>query len=263
MEMVRHFQEVGMFMLLQAIGLTVVVVVMFGTPALIYIYCIKKPLPGTLKYKGEFECEDPSSDAHINERRRDFARIVSSKRDLWVFTPQDKKERLLPVTVRDLNSRSGINEVYEDFKNWLKAELNQIPGGTWTSGRTLGWPVIDRCVNLIAVSPEFEFLRRQKVAPRAMQAKWVLIISASGQVRVAWYAFVADEITPGMTSGPFVLKLVSEDLNGDRKGPWCTYQYSCLPTSKKNMEDIIHEQSSRLLEAISTDNWPNFYTDFS
>ncbi len=46
-----------------------------------------------------------------------------------------------------------------------------------------------------------------------LQVKYLLLISGSGQVRVAWYAFVTDKPAPGATAGPFVVKLVTEDVS--------------------------------------------------
>lgn len=262
-EYVRNMQEFGILLTTQIINVIFVGLMVIGLPVVLWYIFIRKPWPGTLGRQGEFECEDPCDEADIASRKRDFCRIVAGKRDLWVFTPNDKEaHNKLPIEPLEDDIHEGAEQCYEDFKEWLKGELRQIPGATWESGRSLGWAVVDRVVSLVSVSPEFQFLQRFKIQPRVMQPKWLLMISKTGQVRVAWYAFVSDSVAVGKRYGPFVIKLVSEDLNADRIDSWCTFRYTCLRTSKTSMIDIIASQKARIIEAIQEDQWKQYYIDY-
>ncbi|CAE8724202.1 unnamed protein product [Polarella glacialis] len=100
---------------------------------------------------------------------------------------------------------------------------------------------------------------RHAVPPMILQAKYVLLISKTGQVRVAWFAFVTDNPQPGMTSGPFVAKLVSENLNAERDGSThCSFAYTAKASSCGDMEKIISSQLPQILKGIDEDKWELF-----
>jgi len=262
-EHARMFKELGLVVLLQIVIVVLALAVAVGLPFGAWYVFIRKPYPGTLHKMGDFECEDPADEGDIRERKKDFSRIVATRRDLWLFTPKDSAAHcFLPLDVPAELTRENAEQCYQDFKTWIKGELSAIPGGTWESGRSLGGAVVDRVVNITSVSPEFKFLQRFRITPRVMQPKYLLMISSTGQVRVAWYAFVSDSDEPGKRSGPFVVKLVSEDLNCDRMHTWCSFKYSCLRTSKTKMEDVLAGEAARIHEAISHDYWKYYYTDY-
>ena len=55
---------------------------------------------------------------------------------------------------------------------------------------------------------------KNQITPWMQQHKFVLAISNKGEVRVGWYAFITDVMPqPNMTSGPYVVKLISQNLN--------------------------------------------------
>merc|ERR1712139_764053 len=97
---------------------------------------------------------------------------------------------------------------------------------------------------------------RHQVPPMTFQAKYVLMISKTGQVRCAWYAFITDQPKPGATSGPFVAKLVSEDFSAERGDrTYAIAQYSVKETRATNMEQVIAAHIPLILKGIDTDAW--------
>ncbi|CAE8632537.1 unnamed protein product, partial [Polarella glacialis] len=89
-----------------------------------------RPPPGRLKARGSFEHEDPVSSDAISERRRDFARIVATKRDIWIFTNSSRQGgTVLPVEIPDgASATPGMAEkvAHQKLKFWLQMELGQI-----------------------------------------------------------------------------------------------------------------------------------------
>lgn len=223
----------------------------------------KRALPGKLFARGYFETEDPANLDAIKERERDFFRIAGTKRDLWIFTDSSRK----PGTVLPVDGAAGgssgadaeIKPCLQRFKFWLQGELGKIPGAI-DLGMTSKWPVFDRLVYLTSVTPGFEFVMRHQVPPMLLQSKYVVMISKSGQVRLAWYAFMTDKPQPGSTAGPFVGKIVSEDLNAERERDrsHTVFRYTVTPTREKDMDKFIAGQTSLIMKGIDEDVWEPF-----
>lgn len=217
----------------------------------------KRPLPGKLSARGAFNHEDPASKDAIAERKRDFSRIVGTRRDIWVFTADARKPgTVMPVELQQAGNMEDLGRVaYEKLKFWLQGELGKIPGAI-DLGMTSQWPVVDRVINFISVTPGFDFLMQHKVPPMILQAKYVLMISKTGQVRAAWYAFATDKPAPGATSGPFIVKLTSEDLNGDRGGlTYGQHSYTAKATRETDMEKVIAAHLPLITKGIDSDAW--------
>eukprot|EP00928_Gymnodinium_smaydae_P050779 TRINITY_DN34341_c0_g1_i1.p1 TRINITY_DN34341_c0_g1~~TRINITY_DN34341_c0_g1_i1.p1 ORF type:complete len:264 (-),score=54.18 TRINITY_DN34341_c0_g1_i1:2-793(-) len=224
------------------------------------LLCRRRKLPGRLRPRGTFEHEDPAAAEAVAERKRDFARIAATRRDIWVFTDGAR----LPGAVLPMEPPSrgqddqgiGPEAAYERLKFWLQGELGKIPGAI-DLGLTSRWPVLDRVVSFISVSPGFDFIMRHQVLPMTYQCKYLLMISKSGQVRAAWYAFVSDRATPGATSGPFVVKLVSENLNAARDDgrTYTCSRFSARPTAEKDMEKIVAAHAPLIARGIARDDW--------
>ena len=81
-----------------------------------------------------------------------------------------------------------------------------------------------------------------------------------GQVRVAWFAFVSNNPEPGATSGPFVVKLVSEDLrSADRDTrTFSKFSYTAAAAQSADMEKIILGMVPQILQGIDSDRWNAF-----
>ena len=81
-----------------------------------------------------------------------------------------------------------------------------------------------------------------------------------GQVRVAWFAFVSNNPEPGATSGPCVVKLVSEDLrSADRDArTFSRFFYTAARAHSTDMEKIISGMVPQILQGIDSDRWNGF-----
>lgn len=219
------------------------------------------PPPGKLRPQGTFEHEDPANTDAMAERRRDFSRIAASKRDIWVFTDESRRPgTALPVELPE----SGADPTQagkiatQKLKFWLQSELGKIDGAI-DLGMTSQWPLVDRLVYFISASPGFDFVMRHKVQPMIMQAKYLVAVSKSGQVRAAWYAFVTDRPTPGATSGPWVVKLVTEDLSADREDrTHTTSNYTATATRETDMEKLIERHVPLIMKGVDADDWNPF-----
>merc|ERR1711879_803060 len=71
----------------------------------------------------------------------------------------------------------------------------------------------ERIVAEVAVSEGFNFAMKHQIPPMFPQSKFVLVLNRNGKVRVMWLAFATHEAKPNMTSTPFILKLLTADLN--------------------------------------------------
>mmetsp|Transcript_88663 Transcript_88663/g.185295 ORF Transcript_88663/g.185295 Transcript_88663/m.185295 type:complete len:257 (+) Transcript_88663:42-812(+) len=212
-----------------------------------------RPLPGTLKPQGTYEYEDPANDSAISERKRDFMRIVGTNRDLWILTPSERQPGTVLPAEAFKKAEQSEEGVYNSMKTWLQGELKKLP--TPAESAELE-EVLNRVVYFVSTSPGFEFAMRHRVQPCLLQPKYVVMISKSGEVRAAWYAFCSDKVVPGATAGPFVLKLVTEDLRKSRNGRTHTeHNYTAKATSEKDMDKLIGKQLQLILKGIDTDNW--------
>eukprot|EP00933_Yihiella_yeosuensis_P041734 TRINITY_DN36133_c6_g1_i1.p1 TRINITY_DN36133_c6_g1~~TRINITY_DN36133_c6_g1_i1.p1 ORF type:complete len:184 (+),score=28.80 TRINITY_DN36133_c6_g1_i1:82-552(+) len=141
------------------------------------------------------------------------------------------------------------------LKFWLQMELGRTPGAM-DLGATSQMSMVDRVVQAISVSPGFDFAMRHAVPPMIMQAKFLLIVSKSGQVRVLWAAFVTDKVVPGLTAGPFVVKLVSEDLKAERDSRTYTqWKYTAKAARSADIEKILQGYVPHIIKGITSDKW--------
>lgn len=237
-----------------AVGVAVALAVL-----LTYVSLRKRPLPGKLLPKGSFVHEDPANNEAIAERWRDFSRIVATKRDIWIFTHSQRKPGIaLPVdlpTQGNSQSQDTGKVAYQKLKFFLQGELGKIEGAI-DLGMTSQWPVVDRVVYFTSASPGFDFLMQNRVPPMVLQAKFLIMVSKTGQVRAAWYAFVTHKPMPGATSGPFVVKLVSEDMKAERGSRTHTeFTYTATATRETDMERIISKHVPLIMKGVDKDTW--------
>eukprot|EP00931_Biecheleriopsis_adriatica_P096989 TRINITY_DN70740_c0_g1_i1.p1 TRINITY_DN70740_c0_g1~~TRINITY_DN70740_c0_g1_i1.p1 ORF type:complete len:263 (-),score=50.74 TRINITY_DN70740_c0_g1_i1:14-802(-) len=226
----------------------------------VYFTVRSQSLPGKLLPKGTFEVEDPANDEMLAERGRDFTRIASSKQDIWIFTDVQREARkILPL---DITTGGDVTEEMvkasvAKLRSWLHNEFYRIPGAADLDLDVL----VSRVVALLSVTPGFDWVMRHGVPPMLLQTKYLLMISRSGQVRVAWFAFICDKPVPGAKAGSHVAKLVSEDLNTKRQPKTRTYavlQYTAKSTSEVDMDKIIAKQVPLILRGVDKDDWTPF-----
>ena len=151
------------------------------------------------------------------------------------------------------------SKMHLEFPRWLQQELGRIPGAI-DLGMTSEWSVVDRIMYFISASPGFDFAMRHKVPPRILQPKYMILVSNGGQVRVAWFAFVSNHADPGATAGPFVVKLVSEDLRSADRGlrTFSKFTYTTRAASCSDMEKIISAMVPSILKGVDQDKWDAF-----
>merc|ERR1712008_257436 len=170
----------------------------------------------------------------------------------WHFTKSSccaGAAAVLPIelSAEEKTSNDAGDFAYEKLKTWLEA---QLPKATNID------TIASRAVYAISVSPGFEFMMKHRVPPMSLPAKYALMVSKLGQVRVVWYAFITDKPQPGMSSSPWVAKLVSEDLAADRGGrTHVEYTYTAKETNEKQLDKIISKHVPLISKGINKDDW--------
>jgi len=71
---------------------------------------------------------------------------------------------------------------------------------------------------------------------------------------------VTDNPKPGATSGPFVVKLVSEDLKSSAREErtFSKFTYTAKVGGGDDMEKYISKQAAKLMRGIDHDDWDAF-----
>jgi len=195
----------------------------------------------------------------MQERKRDFARIVKSTKNpgLYVVTPT----AAIPVPWTSSNEGpsgdvSSNEAVFEEFARWLEHQVKDAREG-----------LADRVVAMVAVSEGFSFAMKHQVPPIFPQAKYVLVIDNKGEVKVLWLAFATDEAKPNLTCTPFILKLVTCDLNSSTACSEAGTQgvnldYVVVRTTEKQLDDyILKRQAAALSRAAVESNWADVLGD--
>mmetsp|Transcript_51146 Transcript_51146/g.121554 ORF Transcript_51146/g.121554 Transcript_51146/m.121554 type:complete len:253 (+) Transcript_51146:88-846(+) len=241
-----------------AMGAMVLAGVFVGLAILSFIavYMRRKPLPGKLLEKGTFEHEDPTREEDIEERKRDFSRIAATQRDLWIFSPTQLEAQVTlptPPSGGDVVAEEAVERAVSKLKEWLESNLKGVEDTSALMGRVLA---------TLSVTPGFDFVMRHKVPPMIMQGKYILMVSRKGQVRLAWYAFVTDSPKPNAVAGPFIVKMVSEDLaSAERsKRSYTQYHYTARSTSSEDMNKVVSRHLKHIVTGIECDSWEPFLT---
>eukprot|EP00928_Gymnodinium_smaydae_P079172 TRINITY_DN6316_c0_g2_i2.p1 TRINITY_DN6316_c0_g2~~TRINITY_DN6316_c0_g2_i2.p1 ORF type:complete len:263 (-),score=39.28 TRINITY_DN6316_c0_g2_i2:58-846(-) len=213
--------------------------------------------PGKLESFGLFESEDPANDDAVAERGRDFTRIVSAKNNIWLFSDLNRdagKSLPLNVATGGDNTEEIVKPCVAKLRSFLHDEFFRIPGAANFDLDKL----VQRVVALTSVAPGFDLVMRHQVPPMMKQPKYLLLISKTGQVRVAWYAFVSEKPMPGVESGAFVIKMVSEDLNTERDPKSRTYSvlyYTAKSNREQDMDNVVRKHVPQILKGIDKDDW--------
>lgn len=224
---------------------------------MIWLFIFRKPWPfKVLKRSGIHRSAPlPRGDA-LEERKRDFARIVapSSRPGLYVVTPSVATP--WPYTCKAHGAAGDVNKevadaVYAEFCEWLKNEAKD----NMTDG------LAERCVALIAVSEGFTFAMQNQFPPMFPHSRFVLVMGLKGEVRVAWMAFATDKPAPNLNSTPFILKLVTHDLNNSRVAceagtTGVHMDYVVVNTSEKDLDTYLERhQAAALSRAALEGKW--------
>lgn len=239
----------------------VAAVVTVGVLALAWVLLFRKePWPfKALAPRGTHRSAAFPSGEGMEERKRDFARIVKSKTGLYVVTPT----AAVPVPWSSSNegasgdvSKGKADAVFEEFARWLEREVKDAGDG-----------LADRVVAMVSVSEGFSFAMKHQVPPMFPQTKYVLVIGNQGEVKVLWLAFATGEAKPNLTCTPFIVKLVTCDLNNSKAcseagTQGVNMEYVVVRTTEKQLEDyIVKRQAAALSRAVVEGNWGDVLGD--
>lgn len=209
------------------------------------------PPVADLDYSGFFVHEDAGTDREMAERRRDFSRLINTQHDLWHFTTSARSAgNVLQIELSPHEQKSPVvgDMAFEKLRSWFQGELQMTS--------KIAAEIANRAINVLSVSPAFEFLTQHGLPQPGLPARYVLMVSRSGQVRVAWYAYVTDEPTPGATSSPFVVKLLSTDLAAERGTCTSTkYSYTLTRTTFTELDEYMTQHRSLMLEGVDGVSW--------
>ncbi|CAK9116284.1 unnamed protein product [Durusdinium trenchii] len=137
---------------------------------------------------------------------------------------------------------------------WLNDQLKQLKC-------TCQLQLAERVVALVAATEGFRFAMEHKVPPLFPQSKFVLVLGSDGQVRVLWIAFVTHEPQPNLTSTPFILKVLSEDLNSEKAAQEAekrgvALEYVTVSTQATDLEEYLKkDQAAALSRGAVEDCW--------
>eukprot|EP00467_Chlorarachnion_reptans_P015271 CAMPEP_0114516088 /NCGR_PEP_ID=MMETSP0109-20121206/17131_1 /TAXON_ID=29199 /ORGANISM="Chlorarachnion reptans, Strain CCCM449" /LENGTH=173 /DNA_ID=CAMNT_0001696433 /DNA_START=153 /DNA_END=674 /DNA_ORIENTATION=- len=139
--------------------------------------------------------------------------------------------------------KETAREMHGHLDRWLKEEMKAIDARP-TAG------LADRVVDLLSVTPAVNFAIEHKIPLQILQAKYMVVVSNKAQVRVLWFAFITNKVKAGLKSGPFVLKLLSSDLNVSPSNP--TLIYTARRTTETQIGAITAKATNT---AIIKDEW--------
>merc|ERR1712039_24631 len=98
-----------------------------------------------------------------------------------------------------------------DLQKWLEGVVKT------TKKQSIEEGLVERCVANVAVSNGIDFAMQNQFPMMMKQPAFVLVVSATGEVRVVWHSFITDEATlksnPSMKAGPYLVKMLTGDLN--------------------------------------------------
>ncbi|GAB5363475.1 hypothetical protein AAMO2058_000886400 [Amorphochlora amoebiformis] len=199
-----------------------------------------------------------AENSKLEECKSDFCRIAWTKTDLLVSTPEAPMPEVWKWWQLDgapkeeeAPHKEISDKMFKHLGRWLRNEMK----GTGSEAAT---DLTAKIVDLISVTPAVTFALEHKVPMQFLQTKFILLISAKGEVRVLWLAFMTDKVKPGAKSGPFVLKLLSSNLNdkGDQKGEKeCILSYSAKRTLETQICAVTSQGNSHISKAILEDEW--------
>jgi len=154
-------------------------------------------------------------------------------------------------------SKEIADSVFDEFAAWLRSEIQCASEPDQTS-------LAKRCVAIIAATEGFNFALSHDFPPMFPQSRFVLVVSCSLQVRVAWVAFATDEARPDLESTPFLLRLLTADLNStaaaaDAAESGVEMEYAVATTSIEDIDRYIRErETASLSRAAVEDFWDDF-----
>mmetsp|Transcript_15673 Transcript_15673/g.31838 ORF Transcript_15673/g.31838 Transcript_15673/m.31838 type:complete len:252 (-) Transcript_15673:276-1031(-) len=186
----------------------------------------------------------------LDERKSDFCRIAWTMTDLLVATPEAPIPEVWKYPgfgkKKESAHREEAEHMFQNLDKWVRDEIKQVDGET-SKG------LAARMVELLSVSPAITFAMEHNIPLQILQAKYMVTVSRSAQVRILWYAFITDEVKAGAKSGPYVLKLLSHDLNQAEADS--SLLYTARRTRETQMCAITAKATEAIRNAILKDEW--------
>lgn len=170
-------------------------------------FVLKRQAPWTFKFlKPSGETRSGKLEAGL-ERKRDFMRIVNSGNLLVTTadstTPTRLTRQLFPQGDGSV-SEQDAEAVFQTFSGWLAKQLE---------GKIAKEGLAERIVGCVNASHGFDFAMKNGVPPMFPDSKFVITIGINGAVQVLWVAFATPEAKANMSVTPFILKLLTANLN--------------------------------------------------
>lgn len=236
--------------------IAVIVTILIGFIYQIYQQIVNKWPFKLLKRQGTYQTQGLPMDDKLKERKRDFARFTApgSQPGVFVVTASASTPQAWFRQTKDADS--GLDDetsakVFSELDSWLRNAVKEPVDG-----------LAERCVALLAVSNGIDFAMKHQIPLMMNQPKFILMVSAKGEVRIAWFTFIVDEVKPNMTAGPYMVKMITEDLNTTKiQAAACKQGVSCEyvagATSKKDMGAYVQQLAAAFSRAVIEDD----YTD--
>jgi len=116
----------------------------------------------------------------------------------------------------------------------------------------------DRCIALLGAGEGVSFAIAYGLTPVLLQPHFILLVNATGDVRIAWFVYVTDEILPDMQRGRFFVRLLTEDLNNPETAKGTTgvrLKFAVSTTDEPDMAQIIARNTASLRRAVDNAAW--------
>lgn len=225
-----------------ALILTLAIVALFG-----YLLLPPKWPFKSLQRRGTYQTQGLPSDDKLKERKRDFARFTSpgGQPGFFVVTASESTPKAwFRETKGDASDEKTSDGAFSELDSWLRSSVKEPTDG-----------LAERCVALLAVSNGIDFAMKYGIPLMMNQPKFILMVNAKGEVCIAWFTFIVDEVKPNINAGPYMVKMVTEDLNSQKvQAAACKQGVSCEyvagPTNKPDMAAYIQSQAAAFSRAV-------------
>jgi len=193
--------------------------------------------------RGTYQTQGTPTGRNLQACKRDFARgTAADPCDVFMVTTS----LIAPTPWSTLtNIDKGLEDDYDEsvfaeLDTWLRHHVKEPTAG-----------LTERCIALLVSSNLIDFAKKQQSPMLMTQPKFVLLVSAKNEVRVLWFAFMSDakRLKEGLLGEPFMVKMMSEDLNSMQAQlkahtQGVTFDFVTARTIEKNMALYVQEKMS-------------------
>lgn len=198
-------------------------------------------------------------DSH-EERKRDFARIVSPSATNGLFVVSAASGCPVPWKSSGKHDTGDVSKevadaVFGEFSEWIARQMQ----GTRREG------LAQRVVACVAASEGFTFAMQHQIPPMFPQSQFVLVLTNAGEVRVVWLAFATDKVEANLSSTPYILKLVTRDLNSEQAASEASSKgiemdYVMVHAKDKQLSDYVQKRHVAAFSRAAVENtWDDVF----